>query len=49
MTDRTLAKERERLANRLGEKMSRKLFVYTGSEHPHEAQRPEPISKEAMA
>ncbi|OGN78836.1 MAG: 50S ribosomal protein L13 [Chloroflexi bacterium RIFCSPLOWO2_12_FULL_71_12] len=35
--------------NRLGEKMIRKLFVYSGSEHPHAAQRPEPISKEAMA
>jgi large subunit ribosomal protein L13 len=35
--------------NRLGEKMVRKLFVYSGPEHPHEAQRPEPITKEAMA
>lgn len=35
--------------NRLGEKMVRKLFIYSGPEHPHEAQRPEPITKEAMA
>lgn len=35
--------------NRLGEQMVRKLFVYAGSDHPHAAQRPEPISKEAMA
>ena len=35
--------------NRLGEKMVRKLFIYSGPEHPHEAQRPEPVTKEAMA
>ncbi|MGH2378141.1 MAG: 50S ribosomal protein L13 [Candidatus Limnocylindria bacterium] len=35
--------------NRLGEKMVRKLHVYSGPEHPHEAQRPEPVTKEAMA
>src|SRR6266545_7142025 len=34
--------------NRLGERMIRKLFVYAGAEHPHEAQRPEPM-KEALA
>ena len=27
--------------NRLGEDMYRKLFVYVGSEHPHQAQKPE--------
>ena len=26
--------------NRLGRKMSKKLFVYSGSEHPHMAQKP---------
>jgi large subunit ribosomal protein L13 len=26
--------------NRLGRKMFKKLFVYTGAEHPHSAQRP---------
>ena len=26
--------------NRLGRKMYKKLFVYTGSEHPHTAQQP---------
>ena len=26
--------------NRLGRKMYRKLFVYTGTEHPHAAQKP---------
>jgi len=29
--------------NRLGERMIRKLFVYSGAEHPHAAQRPEPM------
>lgn len=27
--------------NRLGRQMYKKLFVYTGSEHKHEAQKPE--------
>ena len=27
--------------NRLGRKMFKKLFVYTGNEHPHAAQKPE--------
>ena len=27
--------------NRLGEDMYRKLYVYVGSEHPHQAQKPE--------
>ena len=26
--------------NRLGRQMSKKLFVYAGSEHPHMAQKP---------
>jgi large subunit ribosomal protein L13 len=29
--------------NRLGRKMIKKLKVYSGSVHPHEAQRPEPL------
>jgi large subunit ribosomal protein L13 len=33
--------------NRLGEQMSRKLHVYAGSEHPHAAQKPEPMRKES--
>ncbi len=33
------------LANtRLGRKQFRKLYVYAGSEHPHQAQQPQPIS-----
>jgi large subunit ribosomal protein L13 len=28
---------------KLGRAMSRKLKVYRGTEHPHEAQRPEPL------
>ena len=30
--------------NRLGRKMVRKLKVYAGPDHPHEAQSPEPLS-----
>lgn len=29
--------------NRLGRKMLKKLHVYAGSEHPHQAQKPEPL------
>lgn len=29
--------------NRLGRKMFKKLKVYTGPQHPHEAQQPEPL------
>ena len=29
--------------NSLGRQMFKKLFVYTGSEHPHTAQKPEPF------
>ncbi len=29
--------------NRLGRKLIKKLKIYTGNEHPHEAQRPEPF------
>lgn len=29
--------------NRLGRKMVKKLKVYAGAEHPHEAQQPEPM------
>ncbi|MBI2773538.1 MAG: 50S ribosomal protein L13 [Chloroflexi bacterium] len=31
--------------NRLGEKMFRKLYVYASAEHPHAAQRPEPLDQ----
>ena len=31
--------------NRLGEQMMRKLFVYAGPDHPHQAQRPEAIEE----
>ena len=30
--------------NKLGRAMGKKLFVYTGTEHPHQAQKPETIS-----
>lgn len=29
--------------NRLGRKLNKRLFVYTGPDHPHKAQKPEPI------
>lgn len=29
--------------NRLGRKLNKKLFVYAGDQHPHAAQKPEPI------
>lgn len=29
--------------NRLGDKMIRKLYIYGGADHPHAAQRPEPM------
>lgn len=29
--------------NRLGRKLYKKLYVYAGSEHPHAAQKPEPL------
>ncbi len=29
--------------NKLGKRLQRKLKVYEGSEHPHEAQQPEPL------
>jgi large subunit ribosomal protein L13 len=32
--------------NRLGRAMLQKLHVYSGSEHPHEAQKPEPLDLE---
>lgn len=32
--------------NRLGRKMGKKLKVYRGPEHPHEAQKPEPLTLE---
>ena len=30
--------------NKLGRAMIKKLYVYTGSEHPHAAQKPEPFN-----
>ncbi|HET7027665.1 MAG TPA: 50S ribosomal protein L13 [Candidatus Limnocylindrales bacterium] len=30
--------------NRLGAQQLRKLKIYTGSDHPHQAQRPEPLA-----
>jgi len=30
--------------NRLGRKMAKKLKVYRGPEHPHQAQKPEPLT-----
>ena len=33
--------------NRLGRKLLRKLKVYTGPEHPHEAQQPKQLSSKA--
>jgi large subunit ribosomal protein L13 len=33
--------------NSLGRAMFRKLKVYAGAEHPHQAQKPEPLSIEA--
>jgi len=30
--------------NRLGKQMLNKLFVYTGTAHPHQAQKPEPFN-----
>jgi large subunit ribosomal protein L13 len=29
--------------NRLGTQQLRKLKIYAGSDHPHQAQRPEPL------
>ena len=29
--------------NRLGRKMAKKLKIYAGADHPHEAQQPEPL------
>src|SRR5436309_15756548 len=31
--------------NRLGEQMARKLHVYAGGDHPHAAQKPEPMRR----
>lgn len=33
--------------NRLGRKLAAKLKVYAGAEHPHEAQKPQPLTIEA--
>lgn len=35
--------------NRLGRQMYRKLFVYDGAEHPHQAQQPEKIEMKKEA
>lgn len=54
--DQMLAKTPDRLfmkavwgmmpKNRLGRKMLKKLFVYPGPDHPHKAQKPEPLKSE---
>jgi large subunit ribosomal protein L13 len=38
-----LAVKRMLPKNRLGRKMLKKLHVYAGPEHPHQAQKPEPL------
>jgi large subunit ribosomal protein L13 len=53
MADEMLEKHPERIIERaikgmlpktkLGKAMAKKLFVYTGTEHPHQAQKPEAI------
>ena len=35
--------------NKLGKAMAKKLKVYAGAEHPHSAQRPEPLALDARA
>jgi large subunit ribosomal protein L13 len=35
--------------NRLGRAMAKKLKVYRGTEHPHAAQRPEPLQVRGRA
>lgn len=35
--------------NRLGDRIIRHLYIYAGPDHPHAAQRPEAMPKEAMA
>src|SRR5918999_861312 len=35
--------------NKLGKAMAKKLKVYGGAEHPHAAQRPEPLALDARA
>ncbi|HWS55317.1 MAG TPA: 50S ribosomal protein L13 [Pyrinomonadaceae bacterium] len=35
--------------NKLGKAMAKKLKVYAGAEHPHAAQRPEPLALDARA
>jgi len=35
--------------NRLGRAMARKLKVYKGSDHPHAAQKPEPLPSGARS
>jgi large subunit ribosomal protein L13 len=39
-----LAVKRMLPKNRLGRKMFKKMKVYSGSEHPHQAQKPQPLS-----
>ncbi len=42
-----LAVKRMLPKNRLGHRMLKKLKVYRGPEHPHQAQKPEPLEVEA--
>ena len=39
-----LAVKRMLPKNRLGRKMFKKMKVYSGSEHPHQAQKPQPLA-----
>lgn len=43
-----LAVKRMLPKNRLGRKMLKRLKVYKGPEHPHQAQKPEPIALEKL-
>ena len=48
--ERVITKAVERMISRspLGRQQMRKLYVYSGSEHPHEAQKPELLDVAAM-
>ena len=39
--DRDMEKVQTEIRNKLGRKLLKKLFVYAGEEHPHQAQKPE--------
>lgn len=56
--DKLLARKPERILelaikgmlpkNKLGRQMYKKLYVYAGNQHPHEAQQPQQLSQEVM-